>query len=323
MITLDVSERDEVLKGLSTQQKEFIDLYVKRGKRTSFANVLARDKGIVLPHSATIEEIEMILDEWVLEDYIDNGFVNPETPCECGKPLRYQYIVKHLTTNQIRRFGITHFEEHTGLPADIIASVKKGFNQIDYERDELLSKIRDGWSLIDYISNIPEDLQLAKDIKSHLDAGIPLLDRQLNRLKRDIDSHLERKEEKVILTPPNPTRHVSQVEKNTIREQATFDLFKDFNEESPPSTKRIQRSNYNNLSAINQYLDEGVTSARIISELLIKHHGASNKRYITGKPRIYVEVCQYLEGLVDDGKLSLEEVVEKVDRSYKIVKGEW
>ena len=68
----------------------------------------------------------------------DNGFINPDTPCECGRPLRYQYIVEHKPTNEARRFGITHFEGHTGVSASIINEIKKGFNSIDYEQDELL-----------------------------------------------------------------------------------------------------------------------------------------------------------------------------------------
>lgn len=192
MITLDVKERDELLNILSTEQREFIEFYVKRGKKTAFANVMAKDKGMMVPDSATVEEMEMLIDDWVLDDYIDNGFTNPDTPCECGKPLRYQYIVRHLSTNQIRRFGIKHFEEHTGLSALLIASIKKGFNQIDYERDELLTKIGDGWSVLDHVSNIPSDLKIAKDIQNHLDANVPLLERQLNRLKRDIITHQEK-----------------------------------------------------------------------------------------------------------------------------------
>ncbi|MEH7075144.1 hypothetical protein [Neobacillus drentensis] len=72
MSRLDVKESDELLNLLCLEQKEFIEFYVKRGKKTAFANVMAADKGIVLPDSATVEEMERLIDEWVLEDYIDN-----------------------------------------------------------------------------------------------------------------------------------------------------------------------------------------------------------------------------------------------------------
>jgi hypothetical protein len=348
MNILDVSERDELLEGLSIKQKEFIEFYVKRGKKTSFANVLALDKGIVLPESATIEEMEMLLDDWVLDDYIDNGFVNPETPCECGKPLRYQYIVRHLSTNQVRRFGITHFEEHTGLPASIISTIKKGFTQIDYERDELLSKIRDGWSLLEHFSSIPNDLKLAKDIQQHLEADIPLLDRQINRLKRDFLSYLDKREEYSKYNQGNSTNNINETSNVTLKsfeEQDSFEFFENntrksskpnqipqrfeeqvsFFEHFENSSRKTAKPNqisqkFNFQDTIIRYLEEGVESARIICELLIKNHNIENKRYLTGKPRIYVEVCQYLEGLVKEGELFLAEVIGKEDRVYQKVR---
>ena len=137
-ITLNKEEKDLILNSLTPEQKEFIQHHAKKGKKTAFANVLAKDKGIVIPDHVSPEEAELLLDEWILVDYIDNGFINPETPCECGRPLRYQYIVEHKPTNETRRFGITHFEEHTRVSALIINEIKKGFNSIDYEQDELL-----------------------------------------------------------------------------------------------------------------------------------------------------------------------------------------
>jgi hypothetical protein len=317
MSTLDVNERDELLNELSTEQKEFIELYVKRGKKTAFANVMAKDKGMMLPDSATVEEMEILMDEWILDDYIDNGFKNPETPCECGLPLRYQYIVRHLSTNQIRRFGITHFEEHTGLSASLIAAIKKGFTQIDYERDELLTKIVEGWSLLDYIPSIPSGLKVAKDIQQHLDANVPLLERQLNRLKRDILNHLEKNERNNVASLPS--------NKNTVRaavekyeEQESLNLFEETIKEAPVHIPLVKTGDSRFFAAINRYLDEGVSSVRIICELLIKHNGADKKRYLTGKPRIYFEVCQYLEQLVQDKKIVLIEVNGKEDRTYQM-----
>ncbi|MGR5965433.1 hypothetical protein ACT7DB_18470 [Bacillus cereus] len=66
---------------LLKNKKEFLQQHVKRGKKTAFANVMALDKGIVLPEHATDTEIQTILDEWVLIEYIDNGERNVDTPC--------------------------------------------------------------------------------------------------------------------------------------------------------------------------------------------------------------------------------------------------
>ena len=123
-IILDDTTSSNILAALTEKQKNFLEQHVKRGKKTAFANVMALDKGIVLPNHATDAEIQSILDEWVLIEYIDNGKSNANTPCECGRPLRYQYIVQHQTTKETRRFGITHFAEHTGLPAHMLNKSK-------------------------------------------------------------------------------------------------------------------------------------------------------------------------------------------------------
>jgi len=317
MSRLDVKESDELLNLLSPEQKEFIEFYAKRGKKTAFANVMAADKGMVLPDSATVEEMEQLIDEWILEDYIDNGFRNPDTPCECGKPLRYQYIVRHMSTNQIRRFGITHFEEHTGLSASLVAAIKKGFTQIDYERDELLSKIQDGWSLSDHVPSLPNDLKIAKDIQQHLDANVPLLERQLNRLKRDIRGYQEKIERTTVSGFTTFNDNFKSVAEEKYEDQGSLDLFEEMIQEVPFKVPFVKIGKTRFYDAINGYLDEGVSSARIICELLIKHNGAEKTRYITGKPRIYVEVCQYLEQLVHEGKIELIELNGKEDRIYQ------
>jgi hypothetical protein len=319
MKILEVTERDELLNRLTNVQKDFLEIYVKRGKKTAFASTLAFDKGIMLPDSAAVEEMEMLLDEWILEDFIDNGFVNSNTPCECGKPLRYQYIVRNLSTNQIRRFGLTHFEEHTGLPASVISMIKKGFMKIDYELDELLTKIRDGWSLHDYVFDIPNDLKLPKDIQSHLDADIPLLERQLTRLKRDIRIYLDKMEEERNIR--NTTYKIIEsrsLPMENFEDQTSLKLFgKSDLKENP--TKTLQtKLNFND--EIWRYLEEGVESTRVICELLIKNYNEEKRRYITGKPKIYFDVCQYLEQLVDAGKGLLVSIIGTEERLYKIVK---
>ena len=144
----------------------------------------------MIPDHVSPEEAELLLDEWVLVDYIDNGFTNPDTPCECGRPLRYQYIVEHKPTNETRRFGITHFEEHTGISASIVSEIKKGFNSIDYEQDELLLKIKNNWDIKEEFSFIPDDITFPEGIEKHLELDVPLLDKQIKELQRLISNHM-------------------------------------------------------------------------------------------------------------------------------------
>jgi hypothetical protein len=319
-LILNAEERETLLSLLTDQQRTFIMDHVKRGKKTTFANEMARDKGLVLPNDASIEDIEMLLDEWVLEDFIDNGFINPDTPCECGRPLRYQYIVRHKSTNETRRFGITHFEEHTGIPAEIVNAIKKGFSAIDYEMDELLSKIKSNWSLADANLLIPDGFIFPKEMSNHLDNHVPLLDRQIQNLRKLVSDFRDKRE---------PIKQeASEIKKefkwdfdSMIEEdQVSFEL--DLFEEN--MTKTLEKNEslpINNLSGpikdkILEYL-KTVSSTRVICELLIKNNIVSNQRYLTGKPKIYPHVCLFLEGLVSLGKLNLEEKNGHEDRFYK------
>lgn len=319
-LIMEVSERDRILETLTDVQRDFIRLHLKRGKKTVFANHMAKSKGMLLPEDATSEEIEILLDEWILENFIDNGFVNPETPCECGRPLRYQYIVKHKGTGMIRTFGITHFEEHTGIPANIVQAITKGFTVIDYEMDELLYKIETNWRLNEEVTTIPEDYVFPSDIQEHLDAEVPLLDRQIKRLKLDVISKLEE------LELERKQEERKQAKEQYVLDQNTIIIDHDDYQESffedellPPrdiGKKDFATSDYER--EIISYLSQNVNSTRIICELLIKELNAPRDRYTTGKPKIYVSICEHLDYLVQQGSVILVNVKGKDDRIYKL-----
>lgn len=305
--TLQQTERDQILNSLTSEQIQFIKDYVKRGKRTAFANEMAKSKGMVIPEEATDQDIKLILDEWILEDYIDNGFVNPETPCECGKPLRYQYIVRHIGTNESRRFGINHFEEHMSFPAALIKQIKQGFTQVDYELDELITKIKEGWNLNQHIEFIPEDLQLPDDINEQIQMNLPLLDSQISRLKKRIDNYLQ-------------PAYTPKIKRDNHEDQNDIFQFELFTGVASPATQLNSTSlvlTQQHKDLILHYL-ETTGSARIISELLIKKHNANSVRYLTGKPKLYLPICIYLDELVEKSILILKEIRGKDDRIYSL-----
>ncbi|PIB61845.1 hypothetical protein, partial [Pseudomonas sp. 2995-3] len=76
------------------------------------------------------------------------------------------------------------FEEHTEISSELVRRIKNGFQTIEYEMDDLLVKLNGGWSVNDQLPFIPEDYVFPKDMQIHLDANIPLLDRQIKRLKQ-------------------------------------------------------------------------------------------------------------------------------------------
>lgn len=317
-VILNKDERESFLTLLTEQQRTFLMEHVKRGKKTVFANEMAKDKGIIIPDHATSEEVELLLEEWILENFIDNGFVNPDTPCECGRPLRYQYIVKHKSTNEIRRFGITHFEEHTGIPAELVHSIKKGFSNIDYELDEILQKVSQNWDLSREIE-LPLDMPIPKDIQEFLSNNIPLLERQIKRLKTLSTEFLfkqELKQEDSKYELPSFVEHeIEQEDRDGDQTTFEFDLF----EEPKVVKERVPLLDFklSNIyrEAIIKYVDS-VSSARIITELLIKNEFAPKERYSTGKPKIYPQVCMFLDSLVYQGVLQLTNIDGRNDRTY-------
>lgn len=324
---LSKEQRDEIFGTLAIQQKEFIQQHVKRGKKTVFANIMAKDKGLALSEHVTNEELELLLDEWVLEDYIDNGFVNPETKCECGRPLRYQYIVRHKGTNKVRRFGISHFEEHTGISEAIVREITKGFYEIDYEMDDLLIKIHEDWNINMVIQNIPEGFALPNDIKAHIQADVPLLNRQIKRTNKQIVQFLDQKEFENRQIEDSNQLFTDQQEYQED-DQFSFNLFEahviDTHIEKEKSSSRSGYTKQYNFSLSQHYQNEilsyiktGVSSTRVICELLIKNNNVDSERYTTDKPKIYVSVCMYLDSLVEEGILELG-INDEVDRIYSL-----
>jgi hypothetical protein len=189
----DLEDLTEVYMSLSDEQKLVIDTHIKRGKKTEWLNIWAKKKGGVLSEedlSSPDKAMESLL-EWILIEYEDFLTVNSEIRCECGRPLRYRYTVLHKPTGKEYKLGIIHLQQHTGLSPEIVRLITKGLKKIDLERDEILTKIKDNWKLA---FDIPTDFEIPKDMQEQLRVNLPLLDRQVERLKSSIAVHIgERK----------------------------------------------------------------------------------------------------------------------------------
>ncbi|MFA2762566.1 DUF3895 domain-containing protein [Bacillus paranthracis] len=310
-------ERDIIFNGLSDEQQEYLRTFLKRGKQASFSSVLARLKG-----GESEDDAEHISTQWILIDYIDAGEVSHDYLCECGRPLRYQYVVKNLVTDKILKFGKNHFEEHTGLSSEIVSAVIKGMHKIDKELDEILIKISSEWSLIASldVDFIPDDLVVPSDIQEHFDLGLPLLDRQIVRLKEEIRIH-------------NSSMKKNQFELDNVDllevEEEQFSLFdEEIDDISKVQSYRVEPVSddknvlYRCLSFVEQefiltFIEKfNSISTRQLCEFMIKEIASSDKRYATGKPHIYVYVCSYLDFLVSKGKLNYVENMDYMDRVY-------
>lgn len=322
MNLLSAAERDELLLQLNNEQYAYVIDFLKRGKKTVFANVMAKEKGFYLEEYLTDEERAELINDWILIDFIDGGpdwNSHKRLKCECGRVIRYQYIVKNYQRGIIKHFGETHFQEHTGLPANIVKEIINRFNRIDYELDEILIKIRDGWSLNVVIQ---DNVKLPNDIQEHLSLNLPLLKRQEKRLYKLLEEHNEQyifkqlKENKfqhqVDVIPSDELINqiiLKKQRKTNLQNQSIFEVSEFDNQCLTAKQKDI----------VIRMLNNGINSARFICEALIEEQPDLDIRYLTGKPKIYFVVCKYLEELLSYGKVELLGVDELRDRFYKVV----
>lgn len=181
-ITLE--QRDHIMGTLTEEQRHFLHHELVRGRRTLFARQLARKKCQFIPEDAQFEDIAAFIEEWDYIGFTDSGEVSPHTKCECGRSLRYQHQVLHLPTNTVRYFGIEHLQLHTGIDAKAISDIMKGFDVLDGELNEMLCKYQGGWRLDQHLFlPLPAELEIPADIQAHMDAKLPLLDRQVARMR--------------------------------------------------------------------------------------------------------------------------------------------
>lgn len=266
---------------LSEEQKMFLMDYVKTKKLEAFNKVQTETStGYTGFESASSEDLQLLIDEWVLIDYIDNGFVNDKTPCECGRPLRYQYIVKNNKTDEVKRLGINHFEEHISLKKHVVKQIKKEFDLIEKEVTEISEITNRGWSIDEEINFIPDGYKFNNGhIKKQLEIGLALSTKQVNHLRKEVN-------QKIALE--------NKATKAFPREAPKVDLFnyeESNNTSSASSLTDVQREKIRDLYS------RGVKSPRVISELLIENQIAAGDRYSTGKPKIFPLVCVFLKNI--------------------------
>lgn len=312
---LTQSERDELLLSLTDKQKEFFKEHLRRGRKTIFANVLAREKASSVDDTTITE----IASQWELQDYIDAGpgwRSGSQLFCECGRALRYQYIVYNKETSEVKKFGITHFEEHVGIPPHLVKEIVKGIAEIDYEGDEILMKIENGWVLADeQIYEIPNEIEVPKDVQLHFDYDIPLLNRQILRLKRMIAMHLK------------------EIEEERVQQQRLEKEMKRQKKESAMVSRReamLQSREWKHGIGISveeqagimiflEDLDKTTFLASNVCEYLVAYHGSSGEKYSSGSFKIFSFVCIFLEELVRNGQLQFVAKKYGMDREYALV----
>jgi hypothetical protein len=194
MELLTEREVNDILNTLSSEQQEFLSAHLKQGKKSKWLEVLSQKKGIPLSEGMTEEEIEAQIESWVLKEVLDGGFGNKPFRCECGTPLRYQYIVYHTKEKKTYRLGVHCLENYTKISPELVKDIKKGFHTIDLERDEILTKFKHkqffAIGQLLYIKGLPEH------IVNQVQIGLPLTAKQIEtvyHIKKEHDKKIQTK----------------------------------------------------------------------------------------------------------------------------------
>ncbi|QNG59372.1 DUF3895 domain-containing protein [Bacillus sp. PAMC26568] len=312
----ETHERTEILDSLTEDQRSYLLDQMKRGKRTLFSNELARSKGT---YRGSDQELDREIQEWEFIELLDGGLGNRPYRCECGMPLRYQYIVKNTETGEIKKFGKDHFEFHTGIPASVVKDIIKGFTQLDFELDEILYKVLNGWDSMILTLAKEFEIDLPQEIQDHIFLKLPLLDRQISRLSRMV--YKEKQE-------LNKKRQLQQLEEMRRSKQTTGMV-----KTNAPAVNTILRAEPKKISVIpnlrsplgdkvHQFIIQLIETAGTISVLEVCEEMNEISHdfkgyYDSGKPKAFGYVAMVLDQLVDQGACRLDSKTFE-DRWYSV-----
>lgn len=124
---LTIKERLEVYARLTKSQRELIDAHRKYLIKSEF-----------------LKDSYLKASDWEFQDLkIDLNYPEKELNqsllyCECGRRLKYQYIVKSKESGKIMGLGSQHFKDHLKIPQQVATEIINRLNNVDFALDELL-----------------------------------------------------------------------------------------------------------------------------------------------------------------------------------------
>ncbi|TDL80443.1 DUF3895 domain-containing protein [Peribacillus frigoritolerans] len=294
----EAEERAEILEELTEEQRVYLLERLKRGKRTLFSNELVKSKGT---YSGSEQELDREINDWEFIELLDGGLGNRPFRCECGMPLRYQYIVKNTETGEIKKFGKDHFEFHTGIPASVVKEIIKGFTQIDFELDEILYKVMNGWDQKVLKEAKAMGLDHAEEVQDLLDLDLPLLDRQINRVYRMILKEKEGRRKEIHQPAAVSTITRAAPKKLTVIPKVNSPLGDEIHQ-----------------AIIRLIENTGTISVLEICEEISEYSHPFKGYYDSGKPKSFVYVAMVMDQLVAQGVCQLDSKTFE-DRWYSVM----
>ena len=171
---------------LNEAQKYVLDNMIKEGYKTKWLHVFAIKKGFITKGTDVDEfTTERLSIEWDFVDYTDYFKINPSVRCSfCNHALRHAYKIKNLLTQEISVLGIDHFQQFTGLSTSDVKNIVKEFKRIDIEKKEILSKVIEKRDIVAK-EKLNKEFIIPIDMINQIEVNLPLLDRQIERLRRD------------------------------------------------------------------------------------------------------------------------------------------
>lgn len=124
---LTIKERLEIYARLTRSQRELIDAHRKYLIKSEF-----------------LKDSYLKASDWEFQDLkIDLNYPEKESNqtllyCECGRRLKYQYIVKSKETGKVMGLGSQHFKDHLKIPQQVATEIVNRLNNVDLALDELL-----------------------------------------------------------------------------------------------------------------------------------------------------------------------------------------
>jgi len=306
--TLSQNERERLLSQVTEAQRDFLLNKVKRGKRTIFGNIMVNEKiSVIKTVDVTLQEDEKEVLDWTITDFVDFGKGNRFGKCACGLTLRFMFTVKHLKTGKTIKYGKDHLSEFLNIGVKEIKGIISDLSAIDYELDQLLLKIESNDYGYEIFYKVSDKMEVPKDIKEHIEAKVPFLDSQINRLYRNFEKLRDAEwieERRAIFDSEQQRLHLEKERKEAMLQER-----KEKDREILEITKRQLHTSATFDEIAYSLVQNGVNSALEISHIMINHFGADNRLSINSmkRPYIYYDVLIALNKEVEKGNLHLDE----------------
>lgn len=317
--TLSQKERERLLSLATEEQRDFILNKVKRGRRTIFGNIMMNEKiNAIRSVDITLTKDEKDVLDWDIIDFVDFGKGNRFGKCACGISLRFMFTVQHTKTGKTIEYGKVHLSDFLNIDVNDVNGLIKNLHVIDYELDELLQKIENNDYGFEIYEQVSEKNDVSEDIKQHIQANVPLLERQINRLYSDIKKHRDEewKAERKAFLEKEQQRQLLRKEQQEImlreiRERDRVVLEK--------SKVQLHQSATFDEIAYSLVLN-GVNSAVEISHHMVNHFGADKRKSVgtMKRPYIYFDVLVALNKQVENGNLFLDEESDMSDCIFMV-----